>query len=120
MINEVNNKPDVLTPVERQLEAYNAKKIIPFTAQFSDDIEVFRPPNPDSVIKGIKYFTDFYKTQRFNLDYLHAEVLQRTVVGNKVIDHERVSSEKGVTREVAVVYEIKGNKIAKVWFFSAE
>lgn len=41
-------------------------------------------------------------------------------MGNKVIDHERVSSEKGVTREVAVVYEIQDNKIAKVWFFSAE
>jgi len=50
MINEVNNKPDVLTPVERQLEAYNAKEIIPFAAQFSDDIEVFRPPNPEPVI----------------------------------------------------------------------
>ena len=39
------------------------------------------------------------------------------MVGNKVLDHERVFGMGEGPFEVAVVYEVVNGKIASVWFF---
>ena len=41
------------------------------------------------------------------------------VVGNKVIDHERVSGVHDRPFEAAVVYEVVDGVIRTVWFFDA-
>jgi len=78
-------------PVQRQLEAYNARDLDRFVAEYHDDIRVFRAPSGTPVLDGKAAFTAHYAAHRFNLPNLHADVLSRMVVGNKVIDHERVS-----------------------------
>ncbi|MFT4925703.1 MAG: hypothetical protein ACI8WB_001798 [Phenylobacterium sp.] len=104
-------------PVKRQLDAYNARDLTTFVAQFSDNIKVYMPPNATPALEGKTAFAEHYQTKRFNLPNLHAQILNRMVVGNKVIDHERVSGVTETPSEVAVVYEVENSLIINVWFY---
>jgi hypothetical protein len=106
-------------PVQRQLDAYNAHDLDRFVAEYSDDVCVFRAPSRDPVFVGKAAFAAHYRANRFNLPSLHADVLGRMIVGNKVIDHERVHGVSPVPFEVAVVYEVVAGSIRTVWFFDA-
>jgi hypothetical protein len=103
--------------VRRQLEAYNARDLERFLAEFTDDVRVYRPPSAEPALAGKKAFGEFYATQRFNLPGLHAEVLGRIVIGNKVIDHERIAGVRDAPFEMAVVYQVVGGRIAALWTF---
>jgi hypothetical protein len=106
--------------VQRQLEAYNARDLQRFLAEYSEDIRVFRPPAALPSIIGKKAFGEFYATQRFNHAGLHAELVNRMVLGNKVIDHERIAGVREHPFEVAVVYEVRDGLIACTWAYAAE
>jgi hypothetical protein len=106
--------------VQRQLEAYNDRDLPRFLAQYSEDIQVFRPPAVVPSIVGKKAFGEFYATQRFNHAGLHAEVLNRMVLGNKVVDHERIQGVRAQPFEVAVVYEVNNGLIECMWGYAAE
>jgi len=57
--------------------------------------------------------------KRFADPLLHATIANRTVVGNKVIDHEKIRitwPEGPGTWEAAANYEVEGGAIARVWF----
>ena len=106
-------------PVQRQLEAYNARDLARFVAEYADDVTVYRPPSADPVLRGKQAFADHYAANRFHLPGLHADVLSRMVVGNKVIDHERVVGVRDDPFDAAVVYEVVDGLIRTVWFFDA-
>ena len=89
---------DPVAVVQRQLEAYNARDLARFLAEYSDDVEVFRLPAAAPAIVGKKAFGDFYATQRFNHAKLHAELRGRMAFGSKVIDHERISGVRPAVR----------------------
>ncbi|MGE5666021.1 MAG: hypothetical protein ACM3ZD_05270, partial [Betaproteobacteria bacterium] len=40
----------VLGPVQRQLDAYNARDLETFVAQYAEEVEVVRPPAPAPVL----------------------------------------------------------------------
>jgi hypothetical protein len=104
-------------PVQRQLEAYNARDLERFVAEYSDDIQVFLPPATEPLLSGKKAFAEHYRLHRFTLPDLHAEVVQRIVSGNTVVDHERVTGlEAGVVEAVAV-YRVEEGLITTVWFY---
>lgn len=105
--------------VQTQLDAYNAHDLKAFTACYSDGILVYRPPMAEPALAGKAAFADFYATQRFNLPALHAQVLDRMVLGNKVIDHERITGLGDAPLEAAAVYEFTDGLISTVWFFYA-
>lgn len=111
--------PNPVAVVQRQLDAYNARDLERFLAEFHDDVQLYRPPAADPAIVGKTAFGDFYATQRFNRAGLHAEVLNRMVLGNKVVDHERISGVGEEPFEVVIVYEVIGERIRHVWTFSA-
>lgn len=106
--------------VQRQVDAYNARDLASFIAVYSDTIKVFRPPATQPSIEGRAAFAEFYATQRFNRPGLHAQIVNRMIFGNKVIDHERISGVREQPFEVAVVYAIVDGMIATVWNFPAE
>ena len=106
--------------VQRQLEAYNARDLVPFLAEYTDDIEVFRLPAAAPAIVGRKAFADFYATQRFNHAGLHAELRGRLAFGSKVIDHERISGVRDQPFDVAVAYEVRNGLIVRTWAIAAE
>jgi hypothetical protein len=103
--------------VQRQLEAYNARDLSRFIANFSDSIQVFRPPAMEPAISGKERFSEFYATQRFNRPGLKAEVMNRMVLGNKVIDHERIVGVSAKPFDLVVVYAIADDLIQTIWAF---
>jgi hypothetical protein len=105
------------TPVQKQLEAYNAHDIERFAAEYTEDVQVFRPPAVEPVLAGKQAFKEHYAKNRFTNSKLHAEVVNRMVAGKTVVDHERIIGLAPEIVEAIAVYEIEGEKIKKVWFF---
>jgi len=111
---------NLVSVVQRQLEAYNERDLERFVAAYSDTVQIFRPPVLQPAISGMAQLSEFYRTQRFNLPALKAEILNRMVLGSRVIDHERIWGVRDKPFEVAVVYEVVDDKIQTVWAFAAE
>ena len=111
---------DNTAPVQRQLDAYNAKDLAAFISCYHNDIAIYRMPATQPSLKGRDALETFYKTERFSIAALRAEVLQRMVVGNKVIDHERVYGMTEQPYDVMVVYEVQDGLILNAWFYPAE
>ena len=101
--------------VQRQLEAYNARDLERFLVNFSDDIVVYRLPAAEPSLAGKAAFAEFYASQRFNLPRLRAELVNRIVLGSKVIDHERIFGVRDAPFEMAVAYHVVGDAIERMW-----
>ncbi len=111
---------DPVAVVQRQLDAYNARDLPRFLAEYSEDIRVYRLPSAEPALVGKRAFGDFYATQRFNHAGLHADLMGRMAFGNKVIDHERISGVREQPFELAVVYEIDRGLIVCTWAVAAD
>ena len=102
---------------QEQLDAYNAHDLARFLACYAEEIRVFRMPATEPVFTGKPAFGEFYRTQRFNQPALHADLLGRIAMGNKVIDHEKIVGLGDKPIEAAAVYEVNGGLITTVWFY---
>ena len=99
--------------VQRQLNAYNARNIQAFMETYSDDVELYNFPTAliGKGMESIKKYESFFK----NTPNLYCEIEKRIVIGNKVIDHEKVRAGDKTFSAVAV-YEVENGKIKKVTF----
>ena len=104
-------------PVQRQLDAYNAHDLERFLAEYTDDIQVFRPPASDPVLSGKKAFGEHYAKNRFNLPNLHARLVNRIVSGNIVVDHEDITGLSEAGLAAVAIYRVIDGRIQAVWFF---
>ncbi|MFZ4121947.1 MAG: nuclear transport factor 2 family protein [Caulobacterales bacterium] len=102
--------------VRAQLDAYNAQDLEAHCACFAADVivaNVGEEPN----LRGIAAYRDRYATLFGNFPQNRAEALSRTVIGEKVVDHERVwRSPEAEPFEVFAVYSFGGGKITRVDF----
>ena len=106
--------------VQRQVDAYNARDLAAFVECYHDDVRVWRPPAPEPALAGKEALAEFYRTERFNRPALHAQIVNRIVLGRRVIDHERISGVRDAPFEIAVVYEVAGDRIAAMWAFTGD
>ena len=106
--------------VQNQLDAYNDHDLPAFLATYSEDVVLYRVPAATPVMVGKQQLGEFYRTSRFNLPDLHAELLHRTVVGNKVVDHERISGLKSEPVEAVAAYVVSDGLIQSIWLFQPE
>lgn len=104
-------------PVQRQLDAYNARDLQRFLAEYADDVVVFRPPAAEPTIVGREALGAHYAKNRFNLPALHARLLNRIVSGDTVVDQEEVTGVPGGVIGAVAVYKVKNGRIQAVWFF---
>ena len=104
---------------QRQLDAYNARDLDRFVREYTEDVVVYRMPDPNPVIIGRAALAAHYGDNRFDLPGLHAELVKRMVFGNKVIDQEIVHGVPGAPLNGAAIYEVSERGICKVWFVSA-
>ncbi|MES2017438.1 MAG: nuclear transport factor 2 family protein [Pseudomonadota bacterium] len=107
--------PSAEAVVQSQLEAYNARNMDAFLANYADDAEIFNFP-ATSATKGKEEIRKRY-TVRFADPTLHAVIVKRIVLGNIVIDHERVQlkfPEGDGVLELGVIYEVRDGKIIRV------
>ncbi|MGU5536780.1 nuclear transport factor 2 family protein [Aeromonas caviae] len=107
----------VTQPVEAQFAAYNAHDLDAFVACFAPDFKGYRMPTetPNTVGKGA--LRTFYAQHRFNNPLLKAELLSRTVLGNKVFDHEKIHGLSPEPIESVAVFEVKEGLIQTAWFY---
>jgi len=109
--------PDVVGPVQRQLDAYNAHDLERFLAEYADDVQVFRMPATEPVLSGKQAFGEHYANNRFNLPKLHARLVNRIVSGDVVVDHEEVTGLADGSLTAVAVYKVVDGRIRTVWFF---
>ena len=102
---------------QASLDAYNAQDLDVYCGFFSDDI-VVADINGAVTSAGIAAYRDRYAGAFAKFPKNRAEIVNRIVLGNTVIDHESVDRGDGVTPvfEVAAIYTFRGDKIARVDF----
>lgn len=109
----------VYTPeqlVQQQLDGYNARDIDAFLAPYSDDIELYDFPNTLN-LKGKEKMKTGYQDFFDKVPELHCELVNRMVMGNTVIDQEKVTGfPDGFVLEAIAIYKIKDGKIVTVHF----
>lgn len=112
--------PTPLEVVERQFDAYNKLDLEGFLLNFSNSFKGYRMPSTEPTFVGKEQLSQFYSTERFNRPALRAELINRTVIGNKVFDHERIWGVKEDHIEMMAVFEVRDGLIQTAWFFAAE
>ncbi len=106
---------------QAQLLAYNAKDLEAFVACYSEDVRVWRMPADSPSLQGREAFRESYRKGPFAQPQVQAEVAQRIVMGQTVIDHELVHGRGGdQPKQVAVVYRCLEGLINEVYFFAPE
>jgi hypothetical protein len=99
-----------------QLEAYNRQDIDAYMAFFTADC-VIADVGAGVTEQGAEAIRHRYANMFQKFPKNHAEVVHRIVLGDKVIDHERVTrAPGGDSFEVAAIYTVKAGKIARVDF----
>jgi hypothetical protein len=108
--------PSPLDLAQGQLDAYNAQDLDAYCGFFADDLMV-ADLNGQVTIQGLAAFRDKYAQVFADFPENRVELLNRIVLGNTVIDHEKVVRRHGgETFEVAAIYTVAGGKIARVDF----
>jgi hypothetical protein len=105
--------------VQKQLDAYNAKNIEALLATYADDAQQFEHPST-LLAQGSAQIRERFLI-RFKEPNLRALLLNRTVMGNIVIDHEKVTRtfpEGPGHIQLIAIYEVEQARIAKAWFLS--
>ena len=102
--------------VQAQLEAYNAGDIDAFMATFHPEAELFAIGDPIPRAQGRDAVRAIYADLFARSPDLHSELVHRAVLGNRVIDHERITGrEGGDVLELLMVYEVEDGGIRRAW-----
>ena len=108
-----------MSPVEiaqAQLDAYNAQDLDAYCGFFTEDV-VVADLNGNVTCEGQAAYRARYKDAFALFPENKATLLNRIVVGDTVIDHERVMrGPQGPEFEVAAIYSFRDGKIARVDF----
>ena len=102
---------------QKQLDAYNAQDLDAYCGYFTDDV-VVADVGGEANLRGNAAYRERYAGAFAKFPNNKAELLNRIVLGNVGIDHERVDRGDGATPvfEVAAIYTFNGDKIARVDF----
>lgn len=98
--------------IARQLDAYNARDVDAILATYAADARQFE--HPGTLVAAGAEQIRARMVQRFEEPNLHARLVQRSVMGNIVIDHEVVTRdfpEGPGTLELVAIYEVRDGKI---------
>ena len=101
---------------QAQLDAYNAQDLDAYCGFYADDI-VVADLNGAVTTEGIEAYRARYAGAFAQFPRNKAELVARMVVGDTVIDHEKViRGPAGPVFEVAAIYTFRDGKIARVDF----
>ncbi len=101
--------------VARQIDAYNAHDADAFVSVYAENMQLF-DLGGDLFLFGREALRERYAMLFANAPNVHVEIAKRIVVGNVVIDEERIThTASGRDAHVAVIYEIENGAIQRVW-----
>jgi hypothetical protein len=109
----VDSSPAALA--QQQLNAYNQRDLEAFLEPYSDDVEIYSFPN-ELQGKGKAQMRERYGKLFASSPELHCELVNRIVLGDTVIDQERVTGRAGKTLEAIAIYTVRDGKIVRVTF----
>ena len=112
-----------LTPaevVQAQLVAYNAGDLDAFLAVFAEDANLYRLGNDEPFADGKEQLRTLYGKLFENSPELNSVVTTRTVIGNRVIDYERITGRNGQSEPwfIVMIYEVEEGLISRAWSLS--
>ena len=116
-MNASTNYAETELPVQKQLEAYNARDIDAFMQWWADDCQYYEFPSR-LLASGAAEVRERH-VARFKEPNLHGMLVKRIAVANVVVDEETVTRTfPAGTGEVDVIaiYEVESGRIAKAWF----
>lgn len=103
--------------VQKQVNAYNTRDIDQFAACHHPEVELFNFAETVPFTVGTTKLYAVYQDIFERSPNLNTEILHRIVLGNRVIDHERITGRKGVDLlEMIAIYEIEDGLIRKAHF----
>jgi GNAT superfamily N-acetyltransferase len=105
--------------VQRQLDAYNAHDVDALLAVYAENARIFEHP-ATLLASGATQLRERF-AQRLAEPNLHAQLIQRIVMGGFVVDHERVTRtfpEGPGIIELIATYEVRDGRIINAWFLS--
>ncbi|HYC02381.1 MAG TPA: nuclear transport factor 2 family protein [Azospirillaceae bacterium] len=106
---------DKVAIVQAQLEAYNAQDTAAFAATYAEDV-VVAEVGGEVTIRGRAALFDRYAKLFAEFPDNRAEILHRIVIGDRVVDHERVTRRADTIIEVLAVYTVTDGLIRRVDF----
>ncbi len=103
--------------VQAQLEAYNRRDLPAFLATFHEDAELYTLGEITPLAKGQAQLETLYGELFEASPSLHSEIVQRVVIGQRVLDHERITGRRGSSEpiEIVMIYEVEGDAIRRAW-----
>lgn len=101
-----------------QLIAYNNKDITNFIALFSVDASIYNFGDSTPIAEGKEAIKNVYKKLFESSPNLHSQVINRTVLGNKVLDYELITGRENndAVLKIIAIYEIENKLIKKATF----
>jgi hypothetical protein len=102
--------------VQENLDYYNERDLEGFMSSFSDSIALYNFGKSEPISAGKEAIRDLYKSLFDASPKLHSTILHRSVLGNKIIDHESIIGRKGsdIPIELVMIYEVLGDKIVRM------
>lgn len=102
--------------VQNQLDYYNTNDLNGFLSTYHENIEILNLEDNSVMLKGKEALRVKYR-ERFEIQKVRAKLINRIIIGDKVIDHEHVSGiKKDEIVKAVAVYKIENDLILKVWF----
>jgi len=104
--------------IKREVKAYNDRNLQAFMATYHDEIKIYRFPDK-LLYSGKLEMKKYYKELFEKAKNLYAKIVNRMVLGNIIIDHEKVTGHiKAPELEAILIYQIKDSLIYRVWIIS--
>ncbi len=102
--------------VQANLDAYNTNDIEGFMQYFSPHIAMYSFETGEQTAQGLEAVRAIYQPYFKASPKLHSTILQRTVFGNTIIDHESITGRYGSDEilELVLIYEVHDHKIDKI------
>lgn len=101
-----------------QLIAYNNKDIDSFIALFAEDASIHNFGESKAIAQGKENIREIYTKLFASSPNLHSQVVNRTVLGNKVLDYELITGRENSSEilKIIAIYEIENKLIKKATF----
>ena len=109
------------SPVEvaqAQLDAYNARDLEKFCAQFAEAAQIFELGAAAPATSGLPAIRERYRQLFANSPALHSAIVARVNLGRVVVDVEKITGRNGAAEpfDITAIYEIEGGLIRRVHF----
>lgn len=101
--------------VQKQVDSYNAGDLDAFVNCYSINVVVRRFP-ADTLYVGHDKMRKNYSSLSPDNKVYDVEVVKRIIIGNKVIDHEKVNKNGEFQQMQVALYEIENGKISSMTF----